>query len=93
MHIQDQRLEHKRIVRTKVCKVCYGGLVEKRVDGQDVVVCATDPTHQGFISQAQAIAIKRKQRQQGHEVLMNYPQFNPSPITETCQESIDLLWG
>jgi ssDNA-binding Zn-finger/Zn-ribbon topoisomerase 1 len=92
MHIQDQRLEHKRIVRTQVCKVCHGALVEKRIDGQDVVVCAADPTHQGFISQAQAIAIERKQRLETAEVLSNYPKFKP-PTTETAQQSIDLLWG
>jgi hypothetical protein len=92
MHIQDHRLHNQRLVRTQVCKVCHGALVEKRIDGQDVVVCAADPTHEGFISQSQVLALERQQRLEAVEVLNNYPQFKP-PTTETAQQSIDLLWG
>jgi ssDNA-binding Zn-finger/Zn-ribbon topoisomerase 1 len=92
MYTQDQRLSNKRTTRTQVCKVCHGALVEKHIDGQDVVVCAADPTHEGFISQNQVLALERQQRLEAVEVLSNYPKFKP-PTTETAQQSIDLLWG
>ena len=92
MSIQHQRLWNNHIVDTMVCKVCFGTLVQKRIDRQDVVVCPVDPTHKGFTSQTKAIAIERQQRLDAVEVLQNYPQLNPNPIKETAQESIDALF-
>ncbi|MFH1560472.1 MAG: hypothetical protein ABID84_03575 [Chloroflexota bacterium] len=92
MNTQDQRLQNKRTVRTQVCEECWGRLVEKHFDGQEVVVCAADPNHQGFISEVKAIYLKRQQRLQAMEVLSNYPQLNPSPLQETVRESRDSLF-
>ena len=91
MNIQDQRLANSHIVRTKVCKECWGTLVVKHIDGQEVVVCAADSIHQGFISQTQAASMKRQQQSQAAEVKRNYPKFYPS-FQETARESTDSLY-
>ena len=92
MNIQDQRLWNNHVVDTMVCKVCFGRLIQKPIDHQDVVLCPADPTHKGFISQTKATAIESQQRLDAVEVLQNYPQFNPQPLQETSQESIDALY-
>lgn len=93
VHSQDLRLLRRHTIKTKVCKVCHGGLVQKRMDGRDVVVCAANPAHEGFIGKSQALTLERQRRRDASEVLRNYPQFNPPSATETAQQSIDLLWG
>jgi len=91
MHPQDQRLLNKRIIRTQVCKVCQGPLVEKHVDGQLVVLCGQDATHEGFISEAQATHLQKLQSIQAAEVRANYPQF-AGPSRSAAQDTTD-LWG
>ena len=92
MHIQDQRLANKRTVNKNLCKECLGPLIEKYLNGQEIVVCAANPTHVEFITEAKAANLRKLQQLQTHEVLQNYPQFNPDPVRETCQESIDSLF-
>lgn len=92
MHIQDQRLRNRRVVKKQVCKQCFGPLVEKYVDGEEIVVCAADSTHAEFVSEHRATNIRKLQQRQTHEVLQNYPQFKPEPLQESAQESIDSLY-
>lgn len=61
-----------RIIRENLCAVCHGRLKEIWQDGRFVVICATDPTHEGHVSQASVKAQETLDRLQASEVMQFY---------------------
>ena len=93
---QDVRLQNQKIIARYVCRECYESgtltrLVEKRSDGQYILVCAEHPSHEQHIKEVTASARLRQQRHEAIEVFSNYPFLDPSPITESAAESIAML--
>ena len=94
MTTQEERAQQQRTIDTMVCLECYQGPgeLQKLVIRHDQVTCPASPEHSRHIREGVASARLRRQQLDAQEVIRNYPQLHPNPLTETAQESIDSLF-
>lgn len=79
MSNQAERNANAHLVQTHVCAQCFGPLVERRVDGADVVLCPKACQPGGFVTREWADAQRAKGTAELDEVARNYPWLDPRP--------------
>jgi hypothetical protein len=52
--VKGRLIFNSTLTRDYLCAECFGGLVERRMDGDYHVICAQDPGHREYIHQAEA---------------------------------------
>jgi len=63
---------NEHITKNYLCSRCWGALVEKHVAGKWAVVCATDESHEGYVTQGFVTARRTMNRLEAAEVGSQY---------------------
>jgi len=75
------------VCRRYRCARCWGALVEKFVDGEFVVVCASDATHEGIVTQTFVESRRTLDRLEASEVGSRYAVILGLPKTDLKADS------
>ena len=82
-------MTNDHLTRHYFCARCWGAIVEKHINGEWVVVCAADATHEGFVTQNFVARRRTMNRLEAAEVgsqfakILHLPRPDPKAASKT----------
>ena len=83
-------MNNATIVRRYKCARCWGPLVEKHIGGEWVVVCASDPSHEGHVTESFVERRRMMNRLEAAEVGSQYAELLelPRPALKAASQAL-----